>query len=72
MNDPIKRAIAALTCDEIERDGRDVTTAVPLLDRSIAQELRRIDGTLGGSIVLRAVAHAIDEALLALAETQIP
>lgn len=66
----IDQAIAALTCDQIERDGCDVTIATPLLDRSIAWELRRISGTLGGSPVLRAIAHSIDEALLALAELQ--
>lgn len=70
----IASAIRALTCDEIRVQDmsawHDVTDKRPLLDRSIAWELRRIDATLGvnGSSVLRAVAHAIDEALLALVE----
>lgn len=68
----VEAAIRALTCDDIRvqemSEWHDVTDARPLLDRSIAWELRRIDQTLGGSPVLRALAHSIDEALLALAE----
>lgn len=64
----ISRAIQALTCELIEADGEDVTNMVPLLSRSISHELLRIDATLGGSSVLRAIAHSIDEALLALVE----
>ena len=68
----VAAAIRALTCDEIRvqsmSEWQDETDQRPLLDRSIAWELRRIDQTLGGSSVLRALAHSIDEALLALAE----
>jgi hypothetical protein len=70
----IPNAIRALTCDDIRvqdmSNWRDVTQDRPLLDRSISWELRRIDQTLGvnGSSVLRAIAHSIDEALLALVE----
>lgn len=65
----ITRAIAALTCDHIETHaGQVITDKAPLLSRSISHELLRIDATLGGSPVLRAIAHSIDEALLALVE----
>ncbi len=64
----IAAAIRALTADELERDGVDVTTTAPLLDRSISRELFEISRALGGSRRLDALGHAIDEALLALAE----
>lgn len=77
--EPLARAIAALTYDEIERHevdeaGRLVITigeAIPLLQRSIAQDLVRIDRQLGikGGL-LTAIATAIDEALLAVAEAR--
>lgn len=64
------RAILALTCDEIIRDGEDVTHDVPLLVRSISYELRQIERQLGasGKTNLCAIAASIDEALLALEE----
>lgn len=66
----IFRAIEALTCEEIIRDGEDVTPTIPILVRSIAFELRQIEKELGasGRTRLHAVATAIDEALLALEE----
>lgn len=66
----IFRAIDALTCAEIIRDGDDVTKTVPILIRSIAFELRQIEKELGasGRTRLHAIAAAIDEALLALEE----
>ena len=77
--DPLQRAIAALTYDEIQvtsvtfgiqtvMNGEEV----PLLDRSIGQDLTRIDSALSGkgSTLLSAIAHAIDEALLAIEEAR--
>lgn len=74
------RAIAALTYDEIEHvDAASGETlarddGVPLLQRSIAQDLRDIEGRLGlavnGQTILSAIESAIDEALLAVAEAQ--
>ena len=74
----IPRAIAALTYDEIEQHSHDpirgtVTregNAVPLLNRSIANDLRQIEAQLGGKgkTLLFAIAEAIDEALIALVE----
>lgn len=68
--DCIYRAILALTCEEIIRDGVDVTYDVPILVRSISHELRQIEKCLGssGKTNLHAIAAAIDEALLALEE----
>lgn len=72
----IPRAIAALTFDAItqHRDWRTLSgEQVPLLQRSIATELREIDAMLTtragtGRTRLAAIAEAIDEALLALVE----
>lgn len=69
----IARAIAALTYDEIEQhEGGMVRTdqAVPLLQRSIANDLRQIEAVMGGKgqTLLFAIAEAIDEALIALVE----
>ncbi len=70
----IARAIAALTYDEIEQHMDDGTVrtdqAVPLLQRSIANDLRMIEAQLGGKgqTLLFAIAEAIDEALIALVE----
>ena len=66
----IFRAIEALTCSEIIRDGEDVTDTVPILVRSMAFELRQIEKELGasGRTRLHSIAAAIDEALLALEE----
>lgn len=62
---PINRAIMALT----------ESHSGELLERSIANELRRIDEAMmptrnAGTSRLSVIAHCIDEALLALAETQ--
>lgn len=74
----VMRAIAALTYDEIvARDNmgveRDVTYDLPIISRSIANDLRMIEGILGsqakGQTLLFALATAIDEALLALEES---
>lgn len=69
----IARAIAALTYDEIEQHGDGMTrtdTDVPLLQRSIANDLRQIEAQMGGKgkTLLFAIATSIDEALLALVE----
>lgn len=70
----IARAIAALTYDEIEQRFDDGTIrqgiSVPLLQRSIANDLRQLEAVLGakGKTNLFAIAAAIDEALLALVE----
>ena len=69
----IPRAIAALTYDHIEQhEGGMVRTdtQVPLLQRSIANDLRQIEASLGGKgkTLLFAIAEAIDEALIALVE----
>lgn len=68
--DCLYRAILALTCEEIIRDGVDVTYDVPILVRSVSHELRQIEKCLGasGKTNLHAIAAAIDEALLALEE----
>ena len=78
--DAIDRLIAALTYDHIEhidRESGDTIAegeGVPLLQRSIAQDLRQIEGRLGvhakGRTILGATADAIDEALLAAAEAK--
>ena len=77
---PLERAIAALTYDEIERidvdsAGRQTVTtgdAIPLLDRSIAQDLVRIERAIGSKpSLLGATAAAIDEALLAIEEARL-
>ncbi len=78
--DPLARAVAALTYDHIERldptSGRTLAEgdAIPLLQRSIGQDLRGIEAQLGlkakGQTLLSATAGAIDEALLAIAEAQ--
>lgn len=74
----IPRAIAALTYDEIEQHSHDpirgtITReghAVPLLQRSIGNDLRQMESALGGKgkTLLFAIAEAIDEALIALVE----
>ena len=65
----LDRAIAALTCDEIE-----VFPAgnVPLLQASIGFELIQIEKSMSGrgKTLLSATAAAIDEALLAVAEAR--
>lgn len=62
----IEEVIQALTYDHIERIGA-VGAAIPLLQRSIADDLRRIESQLGakGGTLLSAIAAAIDQALLA-------
>ena len=70
----LTRAIQALTYDEIEQRFDDGTIrqgiGVPLLQRSIANDLRQLEAVLGakGKTNLFAIAAAIDEALLALVE----
>ena len=70
----IARAIQALTYDDIEQHPDNGTlrqgVEVPLLQRSIANDLRQLETVLGakGKTNLFAIAAAIDEALLALAE----
>lgn len=70
----IIRAIQALTYDEIEQRFDDGAVrqgiGVPLLQRSIANDLRQLEAVLGakGKTNLFAIAAAIDEALLALVE----
>lgn len=74
----IGRAIAALTYDRIEQidpaSGRTIAEGedIPLLRRSIANDLRDLERRLGlkarGGTILSAIAESIDEALLALAE----
>lgn len=77
--EPLARAIAALTYDEIECHEVDeagfllvtIGEAIPLLQRSIAQDLVRIDRQLGQKAgLLSAIGAAIDEALLAVAEAR--
>ena len=78
--DAIERLIAALTYEKIEHiDAASGDTiaegeGIPLLRRSIAQDLRQIEGQLGahakGRTILGATADAIDEALLAAAEAK--
>jgi hypothetical protein len=65
----LERAIDALT-DEIEAVP-PYPGGTPLLRRSCAMELRRI-GSMAGTQghLLRAIAHSIDEALLAITEAQ--
>lgn len=74
---PLRQAIAALTYDEIEVTStsfgvKSTTTGeeVPLLDRSIGQDLTRIESALSGKglTLLSAIAASIDEALLAIEE----
>lgn len=71
----IDRAIAALTYEQVEHipvDGGDTLSGdqVPLLQRSIGQDLTRIEATIAakGCTLLAAIAASIDEALMALAE----
>lgn len=70
----IEAAIRALTYDEVEQHFDDGTVRqginVPLLQRSIANDLRQIEAALGGkgTTLLFAIATAIDEALIALTE----
>ncbi|WP_072379829.1 hypothetical protein [Novosphingobium sp. NDB2Meth1] len=84
----LARAIDALTYDQIERyplhlileDDGSLRPAgpvqsgkeIPLLDRSIAHDLIRIEKSLAAQqpTLLSAIAHSIDEALLAIAEAQ--
>lgn len=66
----IARAIDALT-DEIDVVRGDPRNPLALLNLSCGMELRRISAAVGGSRLLMATAHAIDEALLALVEAQI-
>ena len=77
--DALQRIVTALTYDQIEQVGAAGLIAegedVPLLQRSIAQELRDLESRLGlnakGRTMLSATANAIDEALLAAAEAQL-
>lgn len=77
--DPVERVIAALTYDHLERtdvddDGQTVISvdeAIPLLQRSISDDLEMIAREVPKRAkVLRAIGAAIDEALLAAAETR--
>lgn len=77
--DPIERVIAALTYDDIEQievDQKGVETVscgndAPLLDRSISADLLMIGREFPKRAkLLRGMAAAIDEALLAAAEAQ--
>jgi hypothetical protein len=78
--DALDRALAALTYAQVEHIDprtREVTAAgdeVPLLQRSIAQDLRDMESRLGrvavGKTLLSANAAAIDEALLAIEEAR--
>ncbi len=75
---PPHRAIAALTYNEIEVIPTDsgvpiCNEQVPLLDRSIANDLMRIDSAISGKgqTLLSAIAHSIDEALVAIAEARL-
>lgn len=68
-------AIRALTHQDFEQHERGVTRCgsdVPVLDRSIANDLRDIERMLGsrakGLTSLSVIAASIDEALLALLE----
>lgn len=66
-------AIRALTHQDFEQHERGVTrrgSAVPVLDRSIANDLRDIERVIAkpGTTRLHAIAASIDEALLALME----
>ncbi|NCP19054.1 MAG: hypothetical protein GW855_07845 [Erythrobacter sp.] len=77
--DALQRVVCALTYDHIERsDGTGVIATdedIPLLQRSIGQDLREIEARLGlnakGNTILSAIASSIDEALLAAAEAQL-
>lgn len=76
--DALVRIRSALTYDRIEQIAAGETIArdeeVPLLQRSIAQDLRDIEARLGlnakGRTILSAIASSIDEALLAGAEAE--
>jgi hypothetical protein len=68
-HEALERAIDALT-DEIEALP-PYPGGTPLLRRSCAHELRRIGSKAGvEGHLLRAIAHSIDEALLAITEAQ--
>ena len=75
----VERALAALTYDHIERRGRDgeviaVGEQIPLLQRSIAQDLRHLERVLsipvGTLTLLSGTAQAIDDALTELEEAR--
>lgn len=73
----IERAIAALTYEHVEHIPMGAgevlkDTQVPLLQRSIAQDLTRAEATISakGKTLLSAIALSIDEALVALAEAR--
>ena len=75
----LHRAVVALTQDEIEVTSITfgVTSSisgeqVPLLERSIANDLMRIDSAISGKgkTLLSAIAHSIDEALIAIEEAR--
>lgn len=77
--DALHRAVAALTQDEIEvistTFGMSTSMSgdeVPLLERSIANDLMRIDSAISGkgNTLLSAIAHSIDEALVAIEEAR--
>lgn len=68
----VDQIIAALTYEEIEQhfsDGREMVSGdqVPLLHRSISQDLLQLERAIGarGKTLLSAIAASIDEALLA-------
>lgn len=74
---PLGQAIAALTYDQIEVTQADsgstiCGTAVPLLHRSIGQDLMRVESAMGGQgkTVFSAIAASIDEALIAIEEAR--
>ena len=70
QNECIRRAIAALTYEEVIVCDVDVTEVMPILDRSISLDLDDIERNLGarGKTRLHAIGQSIDEALLCLQE----
>lgn len=66
----IRKAIAALTYDQVISDNLDVTDTMPVLDKSISLCLVDIERNLGagGKTRLHAISQSIDEALLHLQE----
>lgn len=68
--DCVRRAIAALTYDQVIMDDMDVTGRVPVLQKSISRCLDDVERGLGarGQTRLHAIGCSIDEALLCLEE----